>query len=127
MSANIDRAGKTRQLDRRAEPEEQVTEEQIADASRLVRLLMAILRAIAMLQRRWAPRRIDFEDRVVDDTGTTVYHFPHKFGGRVRWWVVDWSGTGWSALSKHDSTTENTLALVSLVVGTVTVRVEEAG
>lgn len=127
MSANIKNDSSVKQLDRRAEPDEQVTEEQVKDSSRLGRLLMTMLRDIALLKRRWAPRRMDFEDVVVDGTATTKYRLTHKFGGRVRWWPVDWLYPSASGLAKHSDTDNDTLVLVSYVAGTVTIRVEEAG
>jgi hypothetical protein len=127
MSANIPTTGTPRQLDRPAQPEEQITEEHATDASRLSRLLMTVLRDIASLKRRWWPERLDFVDRVVDATGTTKYRLPHGLRGRVRWWVVDWQGSAGPGLARHADTDANTLVLVSYVAGTATVRVEEAG
>lgn len=128
MSANIPNGGQPRQLDRQAEPDEQVTEDQVQDPPRLARLLMAILRELALLKRRFWPRRIDHEDREVDATGTTLFRFHHGFGGRVRWWVVDWdASSGAPALRKDSSSDNNTLVLVSDVEGTMTLRIEEAG
>lgn len=133
MSAVVPTSGTVRQLDRQAEPDEQVDEEQVKDAPRLARLLMRILRDLALLKRRFWPGHIDHEDRVVDSTGTTKYRFPHGFGGRVRWWVVDWQvGSAFKlsyspSLSRHTDSDDNTLVLVSYVDGTVTIRVEEAG
>lgn len=128
MSANIDRNGKVRQLDKPAEPDQQVMEDEATDAPRLVRLLMRMLRDLAALKRRWAPRRLDFEDCAVDATGTTKYRLPHGLGGRVRWWVVDWADASAApALVKHADTDERTLVLVSRAVGTATIRIEEAG
>jgi hypothetical protein len=128
MSAAIVNAVDTvRALDRRAEPNEEVTPEQAKDPERLSRLLMRVLRDIAALMRRWSPRRIDHEDRDVDASGTTLHRFPHGFGGRVRWCVVDWEGAAAPALSKDASSDESTLVLVSYESGTVTIRIEEAG
>lgn len=127
MSAIVDKAGKTRQLDRPAEPSEQVTVEQVADPPTLVRLLMRLLREVAFGNRRWFPQRVDHEDRVVDATGTTKYRFPHGFGGRVRWFPVDWQGAAGHGLARHDDSDTNTLVLVSYVAGTVTLRIEAAG
>jgi hypothetical protein len=117
-----------RQLDRKAEPAQQVTEDEVQDPSRLVRLLMSILREVATLKRRWAPRRMDFEDRYVDDTGAATFRFEHRFGGRVRWWAVDWmSDDGGVDLVRDGATDPNTLVLRSYCTGTITLRVEEAG
>lgn len=127
MSARIDKAGTIFPLDRRAEPEEQITEQQVQDPKRLARMLMTILRDVALLKRRWWPERIDFEDTVVDATGTTKYRLPHQLGGRVRYWVVQWSGTTAPCLKQHADTTEDVLVLTSNVAGTATIRVEAAG
>lgn len=129
MSANIDTSvdpAKVTQLDRSAEPDV-VTPEEVNDATRLARLIKRVLRDLAGLLRRWAPDRIDFEKQAVDATGTTLYSFQHDFEGTVRWWVVDWTGAAAPALSKHETTTDRTLVLVSYVAGTLTLRVEEAG
>ncbi len=128
MSANFPLRGPVKQLDRRAEPEEQITEDQATEPPRVARLLMSLLRDVATLKRRWWPRRLDFEDRAVDSTGTTLYRFEHRLGGRVRWWVVDWQSSVGSPWLNRDATTSNdVLVLVSLVSGTATIRIEEAG
>lgn len=128
MSLVTPRAGKQRRLDRPATPDEQVTEDQVQDPARLTRIFLGLLRDVSALKRRWAPPFIEFEDFEFDDTGTTVYRFPHKLGGRVRWWVVDWTGAADGArLVRHSSSTSDTLCLVSYEVGTATIRVEVAG
>lgn len=129
MSANIDSDGRVRQLDRRAEPDEQVQEDEVKDPPRLVRLIMRMLRDIALLKRRWRPRRIDFEDVRVTGGGGDTFRFAHGFGGRVRWWVVDWQSTSAEppGFDRDVSSDDNTLALVSYAAGIVTIRVEEAG
>jgi hypothetical protein len=129
MSAIIPQSGKARQLDRRPEPDEQITEEHAKDPARVARLLMRILRDIAQLKRRWWPRRVDHEDRVVDDSGAAKHRFPHGFNGRVRWWVVDWVGEAGDnhSLQRHSDTDENTLVLTSRAAGMVTLRIEVAG
>lgn len=127
-SAIVPKSAKARQLDRPSEPDEQFTEEQAKDPERLSRTIVQLLRDVASLKRRFVPRRVDFEDIEVDATGTTIYRFVHRFGGRVRWWVVDWnSSSAGPALAKDASSDENTLKLVSGVAGTLTLRVEEAG
>lgn len=127
VSAIVTANGTVRQLDQAAEPDEQIQPDDVADTSRLVRLLMRMLRDITTLRRRWWPRCIDFEDIVVTGTGLVRYRLPHGFGQRVRWWPVDWSGAATSALSKDSTSDINTLVLISYAFGTVTVRVEEAG
>lgn len=129
MSANIAQDGTVRQLDRPAEPDENIVEKDVTDTERLVRLLMRIMRELTDLRRRWWPRRIDFEDVAVDDTNTTKYRLQHNFNGRARWWVVDWqsSAGGGFWLDRHSDSDETTLVVTSGVVGVVTIRVEEAG
>lgn len=126
MSARIDRAGNVFRLDRQAEPDEVVSEEDARDPSKLSRLLMRLLKDVAGLRRRFAPRHLDFEDREVDATGVTKYRFPHNFNAPARWWVVRVSG-GTPALYEHPDTDLRTLVLLSDAAVTVTVRVEEAG
>ena len=124
----VPRVGKPRRLDRAPTPDEQVTEEQAKDVPRVARLLTSLLRDVAALKRRWAPRVIDFEGFDFDDGGVTVYRFPHGLRSHVRFWVVDWTGaTGGPQLVRHASTDVNTLCLVSHEAGTATIRVEEAG
>jgi len=127
MSAVIPPVGKMRVLDRPLPANEQVTPDDAKDPNRLSRAFTSLMHDVAALKRRWSPQRIDFEDVVVDATGTKLFSFEHKFNGRVRWWAVDWSGSAAPALLKHASTTNSTLVLVSKTAGTVTVRVEEAG
>lgn len=128
MSAVIQTDGTIRQLDKPSEPDQQVTEEQVKDSARLSRLLMTMLRDIFTMKRRWVPTFLDFEDRVVDATGTTKYRFPHKFKKRVRWWPVGWkSASAGPRLVEHSDTDRDTLVLVSYTAGTLTLRVEEAG
>lgn len=120
-------SGKSRSLDRKVEPDELVREDDAADTSKLARLLTRVLRDLADLRRRFAPRRTDFEDVHV---GTGTYHrFPHRFGGRVRWWVVDAAGAQPSMLRDYpDAQTDaDTLVLYSYAEAVITLRVEEAG
>lgn len=119
--------GPPRSLVSSREPDEEVTEEQLTEQGYAVRLFMRVLREIAALRRRFVPSRIDFEDRAV---GVGTYErFPHGFGGRVRWWVVDKAGDEPELIRVEPDTLsdKNTLVLYSGVATTVTVRVEEAG
>lgn len=138
MSANVDSGGIVRQLDRRPEPDETITEEKVKDSRSLARFLLRLFRDVARLKRRWAPRHLDFEDVAVDDSGTNTYRFAHNFGGRVRFWPVDVTsltpvsfGLGTAALPpvlvQHSDSDENTLVLVSYVEAVLSLRVEEAG
>jgi len=125
-AAIVDANGKLRMLVDPAEPNVEVTEDQVRDVPTLARMLAFVMRKLALHERRPCPRRIDHEDVVVNGDGVTEYLFPHGFGGRVRWWVVD-AITSAGALSRSASTTDEVLVLVSGAAGTVTVRVEEVG
>ncbi len=126
--ALVDSSGAIRQLDRRAEPEEQITENEVKDVPKVARLFMRILRELHLLVRLWRPRVVDHMDVPVDATGSTVYRFPHGFGGRVIWYPIDFTGgTYGPALMRDASTDDNTLCLVSNEAGTVSIRIEEMG
>jgi hypothetical protein len=128
VSARIAETGTVYQLDRKAEPDEVVTEEDVKDAGKLSRLLMRLLRDVATLTRRFAPKRTDFEDRAV--VSGTPLRLPHNFDARVRWWVVDWRPTtpgDVPVFEKSSSTDTRTLVLDVGNSGRVSVRVEVAG
>jgi hypothetical protein len=128
MSAVVPAGADVRQLDGRRDPEEAVTEEQVQDPGRLARLLARVLKDLTSLKRRYAPKTIDHLDRDVDATGTTLYRFPHGFGGRVHWYPIDWVGaTDGERLSRHEDSDNNTLVLVSFIAGKVSIRIEKAG
>jgi hypothetical protein len=114
------------QLDRSAQPDELVTEDDASDAPKLARLLGRVLKDVASLKRRWVPRRIDFEDRVCGTAGATL-SLRHGFTGRVRWYVIGWSGATAAPALAESTTSDSTLVLQSYVAGTATIRVEEAG
>jgi hypothetical protein len=127
MAARIDRAGNVHQLDRAAEPDELVAEEDVADAPKLARIVVRILRDIATLKRRHWPRRIDFEDREV--TSGDALRLPHNFRARVRWWLVDWIPSTPGDVPLFERSTDTTTDVLVLDVGnsgTVSVRVEAA-
>jgi hypothetical protein len=123
----VNRAGKVRQLDRLAEPDEVVTEYEAKQPDFLARVLMRLLREAAAARRLWSPRIIDHQDVPVDGTGTTIYRLPHGFKGRVNWWVLDFTGGVAPLLARDASSDDNTLCLVSNEAGTVSVRIEKAG
>lgn len=115
----------TRSLDRKVGADEVVSVEDVADTSKLARLLTRILKLLADVRRSFVPRRTDFEDKDVDASGTVRHRFAHGFGGRVRWWVVDSDAV--PALVRHADTNANTLVLTSTVACRLTLRIEEAG
>lgn len=125
--AIVKQDGTARQLDRRAQTDEVVAEQDVQDAPKLTKLLIRMLRDTASLRRRWWPRRIDFEDVALDATGSKLFQLRHGFGGRVRWWIVEWNGAAAPNTRRHADTTADTLVLLSTVAGTATIRVEEAG
>jgi hypothetical protein len=129
LSANLDSTGATRQLDRRPDPNETVTPDNVTDPKALARLITRILKDVTTLKARWFPRRLDFEDIAVLHDGTTKYNLAHNFGARVRWWPVDWVGDASAVpiLTRDPSSDENILVLRSYADGKVTVRVEPAG
>lgn len=129
MSAVVDSAGNVRQLDRKGESGEQVTEEQATNPSRLARALSSLLSDVAKLRSRFYPKRVDFEDHTFEASAfATAHRFAHGFNGRVRWWLVDWTASVAPAVVRSSSLSDdNTLVLLCNAVGTATVRIEEAG
>lgn len=132
MSSRISSSGKVTQLDKRAEPDEQVTIERVSDAERLVRLLMDLLRDVTLLKRRWWPQFIDFDGVVTtgDDVTPSTHRFAHNFGGPVRFWIVDLASTtsaNSNLLVREDSSDANTLVLSAYFPATISLRIEQAG
>lgn len=127
MSSAVVSSVRSKQLDARSVPPEQVTDDQVKDPKRLAELLGRLLVAVTELRRAWDPKRIDFEDQAV--TAGTAFGLEHRFGGRVRWWVVDWvpDATGDVAIFERTASTDTLLTLLPQNTGTVTIRVEEAG
>lgn len=128
-AAAISSAGIVRRLDGRASATERLTAEHVADPERLARAVNELREQTASQANRHQPRSLDFEDLIVDASGTKLFRLKHGFGGRVRWYVVDWDGgaAGPAQLDRGAGGDENTLVLVSFTAGTATVRVEEAG
>lgn len=119
--------GKIRQLDGRAAPEDVLTAKDVSDPEKLARLLGKVISDVAALRRRFAPRRLDFQDLTLDATGTAKFRLEHRFGGAVRYWVVGWNGAAAPNIRQHADTTNDVLVITSTSAGTATVRVEEAG
>ena len=132
-------AAAVKQLEGRAEPDQAVTEADVQEPPKLARLLTSILKDIATRKRRHYPRRIDFENLVC--TSNNKLTLRHAFGGRVRWWVVEWTSSGTPLVDSGGDTlvikspmihqtaasTADVLILQCDVAGTATIRVEEAG
>ena len=117
--------GSVRQLDRRAEPDERVTELEVTSAEKLARRLTDMQRVERRLDGAWTPKVIDFHD--VPVTSGTPVRFEHGFGGRVNWWPVDWVAAGAPNFRRHADTTNDVLVLDVGTTGVVTMRLEEAG
>lgn len=121
--------GRMVQLDRKAEPRQAVTVADVQDPERLARLLNELRDGVDAERSRFKPRKIDFVDIPVDNSGDSTVRLAHHFGGRVWWYVIAWKGASFSPFLVGPSTlsTDNVLVLGSLVTGTATIRVEEAG
>lgn len=99
-----------------------VTREQVEDPAALALLLTRLIEDVKVLSGGRKPR-IDFEDYVCT-SGTNVV-LEHRFGCRVRWWLVDWIGSAAPNLRKDTTnTTANMLVLTCGQSGTGTFRVE---
>lgn len=132
MSANVSSDGTVRPLDRPAQPVEGLAEKDVRETSLLLKWLLNVLRRLAGLERRWSPRRVDFEG--VRSTGTTgaavTLELQHNIGGEVRWWVVDVQSPGAITtpfVYRINAGDPNVLSLRCYYTATLTVRVEEAG
>lgn len=125
-AAVVNALGDMRSLIAKREPRREVTEEQVKDAAQLARLLRDLTREVVELERRPCPRRIDFEDMALGSNGARL-PLSHKFGGRVRWWVVDQVDDYAALKLDTDATTTDVLVLISDVECVATIRVEEVG
>lgn len=99
-----------------------VSPEDVQDPGKLSRMLMELRQRQDDIN---SARRqtIDFED--VSCTSGTDVVLEHGFGCRVRWWVVDWSGSAGPNLRKDTAnTTADKLVLDCGQTGTATIRVE---
>jgi hypothetical protein len=136
-AANVTSSGVISTLDGRAPSDIVITAKDVADPERLARMVQEQARKLAILERRWNPKRLDFVDYAV--SGATDIRLDHGFGGRVRWWIGQWRATSTAAnyiplLMESASTNDTTLVLSNLDItgigrfaGTVTIRVEAAG
>lgn len=138
MSANFSfRDKRVRPLEKKVEPEEAVTAEDVKDPQKLSQLLQRLLKRQTELERRWSPRRIDFENIESDGSSGTPYQvrLAHMFDGPVRWWAVNKNGTDFSdadaireAVDASGALSDrNTLVLNIFHIVELTIRVEEAG
>lgn len=128
MSAIVKKSGDTVQL--RQVPsgvrEVKLTDESAASPRTVAEAVDNIHKRLGFIERIAAPDFIDFEDVSVGSGGALV-RLPHKAGGRVRWYVVDWSpsaGNHYSLRKDETNTTDDELVLISTVPGTATIRVE---
>lgn len=121
--------GAVAQLDAKPSQTEAVTPEDVQKPPRLSELLGRLVTAVSELRRAWAPKTIDFEDVSLGAGGAST-RLEHGFGGRVRWWLVDWQPTATGNrpnVERSSSSTNDVLVLLSSQAGTATVRVEQAG
>ncbi len=134
MSANIRFNGDVQQLDRKTVPDQIITLETVQDPEQLVRLLEQMLQRNAVLERRWAPRRVDFQGLV--STGTDIapqdFRLNHGLGVSVVWWPVKVAFTAGTTIVipyiyELPTSTKDTLILRVYYPGTLTIRIEEAG
>lgn len=136
-AANVASSGVISTLDGRAPSDIVITSRDVGDPERLARMMQEHARKLAVIERRWSPKRLDFVDYAV--SGSSDIRLDHGFGGRVRWWIGQWRATSTAAnfiplLMESASTNDNTLVLSNLDIagvgrfaGTVTIRVEAAG
>lgn len=132
MSANVEADGQVKQLDRRPEPDENITEATVKEPARLARLLLKVFRDVAALKRRWAPKQVTIRGQV--STGVLVdpqrFRFAHQFGGRVDYWltrVTAPTGADNTLVVEVDETDENTLVVDVYFPATFDIRIQEAG
>lgn len=129
MSAVVNYSDATsRQLDAKPQPDEIVSEQDVADAPKLSRLLTRILRELVAIRRQWVPRSITFTNVPLDNTGTALFRLTHRFRGAVNWYVVGWrDAAGRPDLTEDDATDRDTLVLISNETGTADIQVVERG
>lgn len=132
MSANIDADGNVTQLDRRPEPDENITEAAVKSPAMLAKFLLRLFREVSLIKRRWMPQRTDFKDIVSIGTAMSpvTVSLNHGYGAPVVWWIVRVTGLGAGSLKLAEelsTSTENHLDLSLMFSGTLTIRVEESG
>lgn len=133
MSAVVSvRDSTSKALDLKATPDEVIAPEDVADTSKLARLLTRILGELASFRRRFTPRRTTFRDIVSTGTAGTPYtvRLPHRFGGRVEWTLAGVRGAGvvvTPLIEETSASDKDTLELKVFFPATVAIRVEEGG
>lgn len=104
---------------------ESLTEEAAAEPRLVAKAVATVQNAIEEQKSNFRPA-IEFQDLVFSSGGATTA-IAHNFGGRVRWWVVDWVGAMVGpSLVRHADSDANRLVLASYVAGTGSIRVEAA-
>lgn len=124
MSARIGAGGNVAQSGDRAGAVMTVSEADVSQPKVLARIFQRVFAELFALKRQPAPKRISFPARAVDATGTTKYRFVHALGIIPDILIVGWSGAAAPNLGVDPSSDNNTLVLVSLSAGTVTLRLE---
>jgi hypothetical protein len=112
-------------IDKRASakpPRVQFDAAALADPSVTAVRLEELSTRVDDIARTTPPPFLDFED--VSVTSGVQVMLEHRFGCRVRWYVVDWSGSAAPNLRKSTSTTSMLLVLDCGQTGTATIRVE---
>ncbi len=132
MSANVEADSTIKQLDRKADPDENITEDAVKDSKQLARFLLRLFRDVASLKRRWSPRRLDFRGAI--STGSLIsparLTFQHNFGGPVVYWLVrltNPTGADNTLIVEVEGTDENKLVVDVYFPATFTLRIEESG
>ena len=103
--------------------DDQITEESATDPRKLSQVITRLLATVRGLERI---QRKPFQDFAITPAGSGTISDNHRFGGDVRWYLVDWTGAGAPNLRRSASTTANVLVLDSGAAGTGILRVEAA-
>jgi hypothetical protein len=103
--------------------DDQITEEGVADPRKLSHVITRLLATVRSLERI---QRKPFQDFAIAPAGSGTISVNHRFGGDVRWYLVDWTGSAAPNLRRSSSTTADVLVLDSGAAGTGILRVEAA-
>ncbi len=127
MSARVDGQGTLHRLGGRAGAANVFTADSLEDRKATADTLTSLAEDVADVANRHVVDFLDFEDLAADGAGGELV-LTHGYGGRVRWYVVDWTSTLGGVppvLEKSSRTTEDVLVLTSNEAGTVSIRVEK--
>lgn len=121
MSATIRDDGTVVQHRGRAPRVEQLTPRDAADPEKVARAFNELRAEVLENAARTATPWLDFEDVVFSTGGVKV--LPHDMGGRVRFAVVDWSGTAGAPNCQVTDSDADSITVTGYVAGTATIRV----